>query len=290
MSFAGTRFENLENSIKSKINRKRKQKTDNHNKNESDSINIDEIIKKKSKADKKNSLENEHKKKNSSEIKTDQNLDNSNVEVRHNVKQTNNLNIPSSISDKYINERTIYIQGLPFSCTENDIKHFFKEITDDIQSIRLPKWHDSGKSKGYGHVEFKNAEIATKALDFNGQYIQDRYVSIDRPQVPRVFAEPHIPSKKPAGCRTIYIKNLPYEITESEISEQFKVYGPIQNIRLSSWNHTGKMKGFGYIDYKREDSAEIAVKKSGSIILQDRNILVDFESNKPKLSFKKQLK
>lgn len=287
MSFAGTRFENLENSIKNKINRKRKQKSDGYNKNESsESVNINEKNKKR-KEDNKNSFEGDKK---NCLSKPGKNLNNSTVEIKHTVKPVSNLNIPSNISEKYINERTIYIQGLPFSCTEDDIKQFFKEITDDIQSIRLPKWHDSGKSKGYGHVEFKNAANATKALEFNGQYIQDRYVTIDRPQVPRLFAEPHIPSTKPAGCRTIYIKNLPYEITESEISEQFKVYGPIQNIRLSSWNHTGKMKGFGYIDYKREDSAEIAVKKSGSIILQGRTIVVDFESNKPKLSFKKQLK
>jgi nucleolin len=181
----------------------------------------------------------------------------------------------------------VYVQGLPFTATEQDIRTFFKDV-GDIASIRLPKWHDSGKLKGYGHVEFKKAESATKALDLNGEYLQDRYLSIDRPMVPRALAnaEAHEPSAKPAGCRTIFIKNLPYETTEAEITESFMVFGPIKSVRLAVWNHTGKLKGIGYVDFKREDSAETAVKKSGTVSVQGRKILVDYETSAPKGSFK----
>jgi nucleolin len=194
---------------------------------------------------------------------------------------------PPPGSEEYINNRTVYVQGLPFTATEQDIRTFFKDV-GDIASIRLPKWHDSGKLKGYGHVEFKKAESATKALELNGEYLQDRYLSIDRPMVPRALtnAEAHEPSAKPAGCRTIFIKNLPYETTEAEITQSFMVFGPIKSVRLAVWGHTGKLKGIGYVDFKREDSAETAVKKSGTVAVQGRKILVDYETSAPKGSFK----
>jgi len=125
-----------------------------------------------------------------------------------------------------------------------------------------------------------------KALDLTGEYMQDRYLTIDKPQVPRVLQPRQEAAVKPVGCRTVYLKNLPYDIEEDEISLQFRVYGPIKSIRLAAWNHTGKMKGFGYVEYKREDSAETAVKKSGSISLHGRTVLVDYETGAPKASFK----
>lgn len=215
--------------------------------------------------------------------------------------------------NSFTNGNTVYVQGFPFSCEEEDIRKLF-EAAGEVNSIRLPRWHDSGKLKGYGHVEFKSSSGAVKAMEMTGQYIQDRYITVDRPMIPRALAalssetSKNVPAEsgnnaeeeeagttatlkveKPAGCRTVFIKNLPYEITEDEIRQSFMVYGPILNVRLAVWNHTQNKKGFGYVDFKREDSAEIAVKKSGSITLKERITLVDFETKAPKKGFKAQI-
>ena len=46
--------------------------------------------------------------------------------------------------------------------------------------------------------------------------------------------------------------------------------------------------GFGYVDFKREDSAEVAVKKCkmGAVSVKDRVIAADFETSEPKGGFK----
>jgi nucleolin len=200
----------------------------------------------------------------------------------------------NATSHHYANEKTVYVSGLPFTCTEEDIREFFKDI-GTIKSIRLPRWHDSGKLRGYGHVEFNTKAAADSAMELSGQYIKGRYVNVDHPMVPRaaqagpgatseqavVASKPH-----PPGCRTIFIKNLPYDVTEEEIRQHFMVYGPITNIRLAGWNHTQNLKGFGYIEYKREDSTEIAVKKNGTIVIRDRRIVVDYETAAPKGSYR----
>lgn len=94
------------------------------------------------------------------------------------------------------------------------------------------------------------------------------------------------PIVRPPGCKTIFIKNLPYECTEDEIKEAFKVYGKIANVRLARWGHTNQLKGFGYVDFIKEESADIAVRKAGAVTLQGRSISCDFEVGKPKGSFR----
>lgn len=198
----------------------------------------------------------------------------------------------SQIAAPQANEKTVYISGLPFTCTEDDIRDFFKDV-GKVQSIRLPRWHDSGNLRGYGHVEFSNKAAADAALELTGQYIKDRYVNVDRPMVPRALQQqvtaPTAPVPHPPGCRTVFIKNLPYDVTEEELRQHFMVFGPIQTIRLAAWNHTSNLKGFGYVDFKREDSAEIAVKKSGTVVIRDRNIVIDYETTGAKGSYRNPL-
>lgn len=94
-----------------------------------------------------------------------------------------------------------------------------------------------------------------------------------------------MPSHLP-GCRTVFVKNLPYELTEEEVREAFTFCGKIANVRLAIWNHTKAKKGFGYVDFVKEESAEIAVKKQGTIRVKGRLVAIDYESGKPKGSFR----
>jgi len=73
----------------------------------------------------------------------------------------------SSAANRFTNSCTVYIEGLPFDAAESDISKFF-ESAGPIQSLRLPRWHDSGRLRGYGHVEFADEESAQRAMDMNG--------------------------------------------------------------------------------------------------------------------------
>ena len=120
-----------------------------------------------------------------------------------------------------------------------------------------------------------------------GELLGDRYIKVDRPMTPKIL-QPKASTDviRPAGCKTVFIKNLPYDCTEEEIQQSFRVFGKILNIRLAVWGHKKQLKGFGYVEYKSEESAEIAVKKSGTVILKDRVIVCDFETGQPKGSFR----
>jgi len=77
-----------------------------------------------------------------------------------------------------------------------------------------------------------------------------------------------------------------YDCTEEDISEALKVCGPVKDVRLARWGHTNALKGFCYVDFKREDSCDIAVKKSGVLNIKGRPLVIDFETGVAKQGYK----
>jgi len=196
---------------------------------------------------------------------------------------------PTGAAAAFANDCTVYIEGLPFESNEAQVREFFKAIkSGDILSVRLPTWQDSGRLRGYGHVEFNKPLAAKDALKLDGSYMGKRFIKVTTPMVPRTLQiqekRVHATIVRPPGCRTIFVKNLPYDTTEEEITESFKVFGKIQTVRIPVWGHTNQQKGVAYLDFKREDSAEIAVKKGMTV--RGRPLMIDFETGAPKLSFK----
>jgi nucleolin len=61
------------------------------------------------------------------------------------------------------------MEGLPFEATEETITAFFAKV-GSLVGLRLPRWHDSGRLRGYGHVEFGSADEASRAMaELNGK-------------------------------------------------------------------------------------------------------------------------
>jgi len=190
----------------------------------------------------------------------------------------------------YANNRTVYIEGVPFAKTDEDVRAFFASC-GEIVSLRLPKWQDTGRLRGYGHVEFASTEGADKAKQLDGTYMGNRFIAVTDSETPRAMRQSTTgggtaTKKQPPGCKTIFVKNLPYECTEGDVREALMVCGPIETIRLAVWSHTNKLKGFGYVDFKTEESAGIAVKKNGQLKVSGRPVVIDFEVGKAKASFK----
>ena len=199
-----------------------------------------------------------------------------------------------SESSDFNNDRTVYIEGLPFDSSAEDVEKIFSSCGKIVQ-IRLPTWHDSSRLLGYGHILFSNAASRKKALELDGTYLKNRYIKVQEPLTPKVLqksvhSEEGSSSNKvikaPAGCKTVFVKNLPYDATENDVIESLRVCGPINKVRLAVWGHTEQLKGFGYVDFKREESAEIAVKKSGILAVKGRKVICDFETGAPKASYK----
>ncbi|KAG6623468.1 31 kda chloroplastic [Phytophthora cinnamomi] len=189
-------------------------------------------------------------------------------------------------------EATVYVEGIPYRANEGDLVTHFSSC-GTVREVRMPRYQDSGKPRGYAHVVFDDEAALNKALKLDGQYLFNRYLSIRRAEAPRAVEmalkekSQNTNKKAVKGCRTVFIKQLPYEVEEDTIREALASCGTITSIRLPIWNHTKKLKGFGYVEFSSEDEALAAARRSGMKI-GDRMVLISLDAagSAPKASFR----
>lgn len=57
----------------------------------------------------------------------------------------------------------------------------------------------------------------------------------------------------------IYVGNLPYTITESELTQLFTPYGKVASVEIIMDRETGHPRGFGFVTFVSEKSGPFAV-------------------------------
>lgn len=83
--------------------------------------------------------------------------------------------------------QNLFIGSLAFATTDDGLRDFFATI-GPVASARVITDRDSGRSKGFGFVEFENEDDNQKAVDqLNGKELDGRpiNVSIARPKEDR---------------------------------------------------------------------------------------------------------
>jgi RNA-binding proteins (RRM domain) len=83
--------------------------------------------------------------------------------------------------------KKLYVGNLLYEVTDEDLKNQFSTV-GNVVSATVIRYHDSGRSKGFGFVEMSSEEEAKKAIDtMNGQDFKGRkmVVSEARPPKPR---------------------------------------------------------------------------------------------------------
>lgn len=74
----------------------------------------------------------------------------------------------------------------------------------------------------------------------------------------------------------LFLGNLPYNITETEVEQHFKVIkGSIMRVTLLTNRETGEGRGCGFLEVTTSQAYHAALKKNSSL-LQDRKINVEF--------------
>jgi len=80
-------------------------------------------------------------------------------------------------------KHTIFVGNLGFKTTEQSVKNFFKDC-GNVVDVRIAKDRDTGKSKGFCHVDFDASTAVEKAKAKAGQDLDGREVRVDA-SVPR---------------------------------------------------------------------------------------------------------
>jgi RNA recognition motif-containing protein len=81
----------------------------------------------------------------------------------------------------------LYVGNLSFSMTERDLHELFSQA-GEVESARIITDRDTGRSRGFGFVEYKDSAAAESAIkQFNGYQVAGRELTVNeaKPQVPR---------------------------------------------------------------------------------------------------------
>jgi RNA recognition motif-containing protein len=73
----------------------------------------------------------------------------------------------------------------------------------------------------------------------------------------------------------IYAGNLPYELTEEEIREEFQTYGEVTSVNIITDKFSGRPKGFAFVEMSSQSEAEAAIKGLNGKVLKERTIVVN---------------
>ena len=72
----------------------------------------------------------------------------------------------------------------------------------------------------------------------------------------------------------IYVGNLSYQMTESDLRIEFEKFGKVERAVIINYKLTQKSKGFGFVEMPRVTEAEAEIKKLDGVSLRGRPLKV----------------
>lgn len=73
---------------------------------------------------------------------------------------------------------------------------------------------------------------------------------------------------------TLYVGNLPWTISEEELTQIFEPHAKVLSARIIKDKMSGRSRGFGFVDVDDKD-VEKAVKSVNGTKLKDRDLVVN---------------
>jgi RNA recognition motif-containing protein len=73
----------------------------------------------------------------------------------------------------------------------------------------------------------------------------------------------------------IYVGNLPYDVTEEQLRQEFQAFGEIESINIITDKYSGRPKGFGFVEMASKSEAEAAIAGLNGKPINERTIVVN---------------
>lgn len=82
----------------------------------------------------------------------------------------------------------LYVGNLAYEVTDDGLQRLFTDAGFQVESARVIRDMDTGRSRGFGFVELTSGEDVSRAITtLNGQTVEGRALQVNeaRPQAPR---------------------------------------------------------------------------------------------------------
>ncbi|CAD6564365.1 MAG: hypothetical protein TREMPRED_004963 [Tremellales sp. Tagirdzhanova-0007] len=131
----------------------------------------------------------------------------------------------------------------------------------EIVSAKVIMDRESGRSRGFGYVQFADLDAAAKAVDLNEKEVDGRSIRVNysKPQERGAPAAERRANARgdqlSAPSDTLFVAGLSYSLTEDQLYEAFADHGDVQSVRLPTDRETGAPKGIAYVQFSSHEGA-----------------------------------
>lgn len=196
--------------------------------------------------------------------------------------------------------RTIYLEGIPFAATREQVMDFLTQPLEEtppivVRELRLPQWQDTGRLRGYGHAVLASAAQCQSALQqlhrrpFDAN--SSRYITVALAVAPKSISVSNTITSPPSS--TLVLRNVPYDATEETLQEAFVAWQKrrentvlpreIRVVRHYAPPH--RSKGLAYVEFDTVEAAQVWMEGLHEP-LQGRTLLWDYDQGRVKASFR----
>ncbi|RZC04020.1 Polyadenylate-binding protein 8 isoform B [Glycine soja] len=160
---------------------------------------------------------------------------------------------------------SLYVGDLDPNVTDAQLYDLFNQL-GQVVSVRVCRDLTSRRSLGYGYVNFSNPQDAARALDvLNFTPLNNRPI--------RIMYSHRDPSIRKSGQGNIFIKNLDRAIDHKALHDTFSTFGNILSCKVAT-DSSGQSKGYGFVQFDNEESAQKAIEKLNGMLLNDKQVYV----------------
>ncbi|CAK4832300.1 unnamed protein product [Aphanomyces euteiches] len=138
----------------------------------------------------------------------------------------------------------VFIGGLPFSATPNQLRDVFGEF-GTIETVDMLTRPD-GRPNGSAYIGFSSPVEATAALKMHKASFGPRWISVERAK------------KAPPAPKSIWVGGLPFSTTPDEVTERCCEYGQVVSVDFLR-RQDGKRNGTCIVTFATNEEATAAL-------------------------------
>ncbi|NWT00372.1 EPAB protein, partial [Mionectes macconnelli] len=198
----------------------------------------------------------------------------------------------AEVGAKAVEFTNVYIKNFGDDMDDDRLREIFSKFGKTL-SVKV-MMDSTGRSKGFGFVNFEKHEEAQKArgsslpavADMNGKEINGRLVYVGRAQkrlerqseLKRRFEQ--IKQERVSRYQgvNLYVKNLDDGIDDEKLRKEFSPYGTITSAKVMT--EGGHSKGFGFVCFSSPEEATKAVTEMNGRIISTKPLYVALAQRK----------
>ncbi|KAL9277317.1 hypothetical protein ACSQ67_025134 [Phaseolus vulgaris] len=160
---------------------------------------------------------------------------------------------------------TLYVGDLDVNVIESQLFDLFSQSAHVI-SVRVCRDQTKRSSLGYAYVNFMTAQDAATAMEhFNFTLLNGKPI--------RIMFSHRDPSIRKSGYGNVFIKNLDASVDNKALYDTFAVFGIVLSSKVAI-DDNGQSKGYGFVQFDNDESAQNAIKKLNGMLINDKKVYV----------------